>query len=148
MKLLKLSPEQLMTHWQYVKECILLALPPFVNSTTDNILRIQEMLLVNTLECWACINEISGQFYGIMTTQLTADEITQTRNLLIFSITLTEEHEDIIWDEGYTEMMKYAMANNCANIIAYSNQQLVIEKASKLGADVSWRMLNFPVIKN
>ena len=148
MKLLKLSPEQLMTHWPYVKECILLALPPFVNSNTENIIRIQEMLLVDMLECWACIDEISGQFYGIMTTQLTADEITKTRNLFIFSITLTEEHEDIIWDEGYAEMMKYAVAKNCTNIIAYSNQQLVVNKAEKLGADVSWRLLNFPVFKN
>ena len=148
MKLLKLSPEQLMQQWPYVKECILLALPPFVSNNTENILRIQEMLLVNTLECWACINENSNQFYGILTTQLIVDEITLTRNLFIFSITLTEEHEDIIWNEGYAEMMKYAVAKNCTNIIAYSNQQAVINKAEQLGADVSWRFLNFPVLNN
>jgi hypothetical protein len=148
MKLLKLSPEQLMQHWPYVKECILLAMPPFVTNTTENILRIQSMLLVSTLECWACIDNNSGQFYGILTTQISADEITLTRNLLIFSITLTEEHEDIIWNEGYTEMMKYAKARGCTNIIAYSNQQLVIDKAEKLGADVSWRFISFPVFNN
>jgi hypothetical protein len=147
MKLLKLSPEQLMQHWPYVKECILLSLPPFVTDNPENIISIQEKLLVGNLECWACINETSGQFYGIVTTQLVADEVTRTRNLLIFSITLTEEHEDIIWNEGYAEMMKHAKSRNCANIIAYSNQQLVIDKAEKLGADVSWRLLNFPVIK-
>lgn len=145
MKLLKLSPAQLMQHWPYVKECILLALPPFVSNNAENILRIQEMLLIDTLVCWACIDDNSGQFYGIVTTQLIADEITCTKNLFIFSITLTEEHEDIIWDEGYVEMMKYARASGCTNIIAYSNQQAVINKAEKLGADVSWRLLNFPV---
>lgn len=148
MKLLRLSPEQLMQHWPYVKECILLALPPFVTSNTENILRIQEMLLIDSLVCWACIDESSGQFYGIVTTQLTADEITHTKNLLIFSVTLTEEHEDIIWDKGYAEMMMYARANNCTNIIAYSDQQAVINKAENLGADVTWRLLNFPVINN
>ena len=137
-----------MQYWPYVKECILLALPPFVNNSADIILRIQEMLLIETLECWACIDERSGQFYGIVTTQLIADEITQTRNLLIFSITLTEEHEDIIWDEGYSEIMKYAASKNCTNIIAYSNQPLVVAKAQSLGADVSWRLLTFPVFNN
>ena len=50
MKLLKLSPEQLMTHWPYVKECILLALPPYVEEKSENILRIQEQLLLGILE--------------------------------------------------------------------------------------------------
>ena len=87
MKLLKLSAKQIMEHWLYVKECITLALPPYVTENVDNILRIQEQLLIGSLECWACVRDDTGEFYGIVTTQIVADEATQPgckRNILIF----------------------------------------------------------------
>ena len=146
MKLLKLSPEQLMQQWPYVKECIILALPPYVASDPDNIIRIQEQLLVGSLDCWACIEDETGKFYGIVTTQVVADEATMTKNLFLFSVTLTEEHENIIWEEGYIYLSKYAASKGCKAIIAYTNQESVIMLADKLGADTNWRLLRFPLL--
>ena len=123
MKLLRLSPEQLMQNWPYVRECILLALPPYVTSNVDNIIRIQEQLLIGTLECWACIEDATGLFYGIVTTQVVVDEATRTKNLFLFSVTLTEEHENKIWQEGYMYLSRYAASKGCNSIIAYTNQE-------------------------
>ena len=146
MKILKLSPEQLMQHWPYVKECILLALPPYVTSNADNLMRIQEQLLVGALECWACIADETGEFYGIVTTQIVVDEVTLTRNLFLFSVTLTEEHENKIWQEGYVYLSKYAVSKGCNAIIAYTNQAAVVMLAKSLGGDTEWHLLKFPIL--
>ena len=146
MKLLKLSSEQVMQHWPYVRECILLALPPYITTNADNIIRIQEQLLIGSLECWACIQDETGEFYGVMTTQIVVDEATLSKNLFIFSVTITEEHEHSIWQEGYVYMSKYAKSKGCSSIIAYTNQVSVTELARQLGADVEWRLLRFPLL--
>ena len=146
MKLFKLSPEQLMQHWPYVKDCIMLALPPYVTSNADNIIRIQEQLLVGSLECWACVNDETGEFYGIVTTQIAVDEATMTKNLFLFSVTITEEHEHRIWQEGYNHFSRYAASKGCSAIIAYTDQQSVVVLANKLGADTSWHLLKFPIL--
>ncbi len=145
MKLLKLSPEQLMEHWPYVKECIILALPPYVTCDVDNILRIQEQLLIGSLECWACVNDASGEFLGIATTQVVVDEVTMTKNLFLFSVTLTEESEDYIWQEGYLHFSRYAVSKGCNAIIAYTDRQSIVMLANRLGADTTWHLLKFPI---
>ena len=145
MKILKLSSEQLMQHWPYVKECIILALPPYVTCNADNIIRIQEQLLIGSLECWACIQD-TGEFLGIATTQVVVDDATMTKNLFFFSVTLTEEHENDIWQEGYVYFSRYAASKGCSHIIAYTNQQSVIMLAKMLGADTEWHLLKFPIL--
>jgi hypothetical protein len=134
-----------MEYWPYIKECIVLALPPYVKSDPENILRIQEKLLVGTLECWGLLDPESGQLYGVMTTQIVVDDITGTKNLLIFSLTLTEEHEFDIWNDGYEAMMKYAKFKQCTSIMAYTNRNDMKEIAMKLGGDVEWSLINFPL---
>ena len=146
MKLLKLSPEQLMQYWPYVRECIILALPPYVTSNADNIIRIQEQLLIGSLECWACIEDTIGEFCGIVTTQVVVDEATLTKNLFLFSVTLTEEHDHSIWQEGYVYLSKYAASKGCGSIIAYTNQESVVMLAKHLGADTDWHLLKFPIL--
>ena len=147
MRLLKFSPAQIMENWPYIKECISLSLPPYVLASQDAILRIQEQLLVEYLECWACVNDELGTLFGIVTTQIAVDELTLSKNLLIFTITLTEEHENDVWLEGYEYLSKYAKARNCSFIIAYTNQEHVISLAENLQGDTSWRMLQFPLLR-
>ena len=135
-----------MQHWPYVRECIILALPPYVTSDANNMLRIQEQLLVGSLDCWAWIEDATGQFYGIVTTQIAVDEATLTKNLFIFSATLTEQHEDSIWREGYVYLSKYAVSKGCSSIISYTNQESLIMLAKRLGADTEWHLLKFPLL--
>ena len=147
MRLLKFSPTQIMENWPYIKECIALSLPPYVLDCQDAMIRIQEQLLVEYLECWACVNDELESLFGIVTTKIAVDDLTLTRNLLIFTITMTEEHEDNVWLEGYEYLSKYAKARNCSSIIAYTNQESVIMLARNLGGDTSWRMLQFPLLQ-
>lgn len=146
MRLLKFSPQQIMENWPYIKECITVSLPPYVIESQDAMLRIQEQLLIEYLECWACIDDTNEQFLGLVTTKIAVDDITLTRNLLIFTVTLTEEHENGIWMEGYKYLSAYAKAKNCSSIIAYTNQSNIIMLADALHGDTSWRMLQFPLV--
>ena len=146
MKMIKFVPEQLMKYWSHVRECIVLALPPYTTIDTDNIIRIQERLLSGSLECWACMNDEKEILFGVVTTQIVVDEITETKNLLLFSVTMTEEHENSAWQEGYEYLSAYAKSKGCSAIIAYTNQESVIMLAKNLGADVGWHFLKFPLI--
>ena len=147
MRLLKFSPTQIMENWPYIKECISLSLPPYVVESQDAMLRIQEQLLVEYLECWACVDDTLGTLFGIITTKIAVDDVTLSRNLLLFTVTITEEHENSVWVEGYKYLSKYAKARDCSSIIAYTNQENIIMLANSLHGDTSWKMLQFQLLK-
>ena len=148
MKLLKFSPTQIMENWPYIKECIALSLPPYVLASSDAMLRIQEQLLVEYLECWACVDDKLGELFGIVTTKIAVDDLTLTKNLLVFTITITEAHEHSVWSDGYYYLSKYATAKGCASIIAYTNQESVVALANSIKGDTSWRLLQFALLSS
>ena len=137
----KLLPEQVMSYWDDIKACIEAALPPYVGSNPDAMVYIQEQLLVGNIECWAAFEE--KKLCGVMTTQITYDSVSKTKNLLIYSITIVSGHTDELWQLAAEKMRAYATAKQCSNIIAYSNNDQMIHIAEKLGADSSYRLLTF-----
>lgn len=146
MKLLKLLPEQVMTHWESIKNCVWNALPPLTYSSDETILNIQEKFLLGTLQCWAAIESVESPIiYGIVVTQIVVDEISQTKNMLLFAVSVINEHPHSMWSDAYESLRAVAKANDCKTLVAYSNQEKVFHIAQNLGADISWRFLQFPV---
>lgn len=137
--IIKLGPHQIMEYWTYVKECILEALPP--QTTEDNLLQVQEQLLTGEMECWLGMKEQTP--YAVVVTQILPDQSSGTKNLLIFSLAIIDDHDSLIWTEGYETFSKYARVKECKKILAYSNNSVMIKVAEKLGADTSWRVITF-----
>lgn len=144
MQLIKLLPEQVMNHWDQIRASMELALPPHVVQDSDSMLQVQQQLLVGELECWLAIEDLkSNVIYGIMTTQFVFDQISNCKNLLVYSITTIAEHPQEMWEFATEKMLNYARAKECHNIIAYSNNAHMISIAERLGADSSYRLLIF-----
>ena len=140
MNLYKLLPEQVMQYWEDIRQCIKVALPPMVADNDAAILHIQEQLLLGSLECWMA--EDNG-ICGVMTTQLVIDSVSRCLNMLIYTVAITSEHSEELWEMGAVHLRKYAIARQCTNIIAYSNNPQMIHIAERLGADSSYRLLTF-----
>ena len=110
-------------------------------------LRIQEQLLLEQLECWGCVENDLGGLVGIVTTKIVVDDIALSKNLLIFTVTMTEAHENSVWSEGYYYFSKYAASKGCTSIIAYTNQESVVLLAESIKGDTQWRLLQFPLLQ-
>lgn len=142
MELVKLLPAQIMSYWPSIRECIEAALPPFVASNEHSMLYIQEQLLLGTLECWvAHYRGVPDNVCGIMTTNIVADPVSGCRNLLVYTVTIIAGHPDELWELAAEKLRRYAMACDCAHIIAYSNSPHMIHIAEKIGADTSYRLI-------
>ena len=140
MRLLKLLPEQVMHYWPDIRACIEVAMPPYVVNNSDSMLYIQEQLLVGSIECWVAFDP---GVCGVMTTQVVSDPVSACRNLLIYSLAIIGEHSEDLWQLAAEQMRRYASAKQCANIIAYSNNEHMLHIAEKLGADTSYRLITF-----
>lgn len=138
--LLRLLPNQIMKYWDEIKYCIYLALPPHVE---PNYLAIQEKMLIGEMDCWVIIFE--GTIRAVITTQFVMDACTDTKQLLVFSLTATEAIYIKTWEEAYNTMMKYAASRNCDRIIAYIRDDKLVDLAEHFNAETSWRLLSWVV---
>src|SRR5882672_924081 len=146
MSLIKLLPEQVMKYWDEMKECIAAALPPYIQESPSAMLNIQSQILIGTLECWIGHTENEeGRIYGVVTTRFIYDDSTSEKNLLIYTAATVEQISRKQWEKDLNAMQKYAASKDCASIIAYSNNPIMIHIAEQLGADISHRILMFPL---
>ncbi len=146
MILLKMLPDQIMRHWSFIKDCIIASAPPVVSMDEDAMIRLQEALLLEQMQCWAAVEDLdSVTVYGTMLTKCVFDECTGVKNLLIFSVCITSTHPPTLWKDSYEILRKFAGAQGCKNILCFTTQDKIVEIAKSLGADVSWRLIQLPV---
>lgn len=143
MSFIKITPEQIMHYWNYLRDCIEEALPPYIKNNPESFIKIQENLLIGKMECFIGIE--GSQTYAVAITQVVFDECTNTKNLLLFSLNVIQEKNKEIWVEGLEFLKRYAKGKGCFKLIAYSLNPNAIGIAAKLGGDVETRILMFDV---
>ena len=104
-------------------------------------------LLEGTAQCWVEYEEENGvnKVYGFLVTTFISDIISGTNNLLIYSLFSSRPITDDIWIKGLQTVRKYAKANKCEKIVAYSNVERIVEVVGMLGGNVEWQFISFPV---
>lgn len=146
MQITKLIPEQIMSYWPQIKECINTALPPHVKDSPESMLHIQEALLVGKLECWiAHATGDQSNVYALATTCFVTDEISLTKNLLVYTLATLNPHSQDLWMISYEVLAKYATSRGCSNIIAYSNVPVILNIVNSLGGSSDWHITYFPL---
>jgi len=140
-KLVRVKPEKIMEYWYQIRECIVAALPSYVEPSEANFLKIQENLLTDSLQCWIASDE--EQIYGVATTRFTRDETSGQKNLLVYTIAIIQDYPDSLWKDSLNILGKYAVANGCRGILAFSDHPRVLEIAKSIGADVETRLIRF-----
>lgn len=135
-----------MEYWPQIKDCINAALPPHVKDSPESMLHIQESLLVGDLECWLCHERGDvSHVYALFTTCFVTEEISRTKNLLVYTLATLNPHTQDFWSVSLDIVSKYAVSRGCANVLAYSNLPEVVPIATRLGADINWRVYYFPL---
>lgn len=147
MQILHLLPDQIMEHWHFIKDAMERAFPPMTNATPETFLEIQEQFLLGEMDCWFGVESIDAQeIIAVMTTKVVVEDVTKTKNMLIFSVTTYMPHNADLWIYGYKALSRFAASKGCNKIISFSNDANVLRIAKGLGADVEWRLIQLEII--
>jgi hypothetical protein len=146
--LTKLLPEQISDYWDIVKHAISESLPPTAGEGPGKMNRILSALLASKAECWIS-STIEGdvrKFEGVVITKLQYDDISNTRNLLMYCLYGYEDVSKESWTKGLKTLVKYASSKECYRILAYTDIPYMIEMANKLGGEAKYTLSSFPLV--
>ena len=145
-EILRLLPDQIMDHWHFIKDSIVRAFPPVAEATPETLLEMQQQFLLGEADCWFGVASLDAtDIIAVMTTKVVTDDVSRTQNMLIFSVTSYALHSEDLWNDGYFALAKYARSKGCRKILSYSNNPQVLHIAEKLGADISWRLIQLDI---
>jgi len=136
----KLLPDQIAKFWDIIKYAIEESLPPIVTKDSDSMNRILSTLLSGKISCWVSYDksEEISKFNAVILTKIIFDDATYTKNLLLYSVYAYAEDQiaSKFWMEGFAFMSKYALAQGCDRLIAYTDVPYLIEMAKLYDADM------------
>ena len=145
-RLIKLTPEQVMNNWDYIKFAIEETLPPYVTNHPNKMMRIQEHLFGGMLQCWVpTIVGTDPRVLGFVITKIIYDGSTDSTNLLILSAYGTEPWDLEVWMKGFKMLVKFAKSRGCEGIIGYTNEKSFIKFAEKFGGSAEYTFVNIPL---
>lgn len=146
MQIVRLLPDQCMDNWHFIKDSIEKSFPPIAIESTEALLSIQQQLLLGEMMCWFGIESLESQeIVAVMTTKVVFEEATNTKNMLIFSLTSYQLHSMDLWNDGYYALAKYARSLGCNKIISFTDNPQVVHIAEKLGANTSWKLIQLDI---
>lgn len=145
--LTKLLPEQVSRFWDTIRYAVEQSLPPIAGEHPDKMSRVLAAALADKAHVWASYQrgEDALKFEGLAITRILYDDVSDTKNLLIYCMYGYGKVDSKSWKEGFKTLAKYAKGKNCLQIIAYTNLPGVIKLATRLGADTKYTFLSFDV---
>lgn len=145
--LTKLLPDQISKHWDIIRYAVEQSLPPIVGGSPDRMKKILTSLLCGKAHCWASyiVDGDVRTFEGIVITRIFYDDVSDTRNLLIYCLYGYEGVDKLSWTTGLKALVKFGRSKNCKRIIAYTDVPYIIELVNKLGGDTSYTFVSLPL---
>lgn len=143
--LTKLLPEQISKFWDVIKYAIEESLPPIAGEHPDKMNRILSSALSGGMEVWVSHKE--HKFEAVLCTRILYDDVSNTRNLLIYCFYGYEGISKQSWVEGLRALIEYARNKKCAQIIAYSDVPYIKQAVEYLGGEAKYTFLSFDTPK-
>ena len=145
--LTKLLPDQISAFWDILKYAIEESIPPIVSKNPNSMNNILASLLCGRAHCWASYTkgEEGNRFEGIVITKILYDDISDTKNLLLYCLYGYEDVDKKSWIDGFKSLIKFATAQGCSQIIGYSDVPLMIRLANKLGGETKYTFCRIPL---
>jgi len=111
--------------------------------------RILAAALSGRVEVWASYTKEDGKnkFEGIVLTKILYDDVSDTRNLLIYCLYGYNKVSDNSWINGILTLAKYAKSRRCSQIVAYTDVQRIIKVVNSLGGESKYTFISFDVNK-
>jgi len=101
-------------------------------------------ILKEDLVAWIYYDKDRNERY-LATTQLRTDEVSLVTDLLIYSFTSLGQIDQRHIINGFKTFSKYARANDCRAIIAYSANDKLVELLKHLGASANYKLIQVEV---
>lgn len=137
-----MDPLQIAEHWGAISKTMGASLPPDTNVERFVSPEVFQELLAGIMDAWA-IERSDGAVCCMATTRWIVDALSSEKRLTIFS--LFGNVPPPVLHTAFKTLTAFAKANGGTRIVAYTNNPAVVGLASNLGADTSWRFLNWEV---
>lgn len=114
----------------------------------ESLISVYESILSGVSQVWVLSKkdkEGKNTVYALCITCFTKENATETKNLLIYSLTGYKFVTQDLWVEGLRALEAFAKKKGCSKIIAYTRVDRVVEIAKTLGADVDTRFIRWEV---
>ena len=145
--LTRLLPDQVSNLWSIIKYAVEESLPPIAGESPNKMNNILTALLCSKAQCWMSYTK-SGEgnkFEGLVITEITHDDISDTKSLLIYCLYGFEEISKSSWTGGMKALVKFAASRGCSNITAYSEVPSIISLVERLGGEAKYRFIKIPL---
>lgn len=137
--LIMLYPDQVAAQWEDLYPSIEAALPPIVGDTIDRKGNLLKAILSGNAILWVIVD--TNTIYGLMLTTFHTDVPSGARNLLIYALYANMKIPDSVIESTYEVLKRFAKAELCSHIIAYTNNDRVLRMVEKIRGDSSTRLI-------
>lgn len=144
--LVKILKSKVAEVWSVIAPMIKLTVPSWSGNDERNLVNILEAMLDGSLVGWfGYTNEEEPELVGLITTYFTYDIMGGDKSLTIYSLYGLYTIPKDVWMDGFSTIAKYAKANGCKHIIAYTDLNNVKSIAGKLGADTETTLIRWEI---
>jgi len=146
--MIKLTVSDVANYWDVIKYGVEQSLPPSSGEITpEKMNTVLASLMYDKAKCWVSYegDESKNKINAIVITQEVVDEISETKNLLLYSVFSHEGIGSKAWDEGFNTLVKYAASRGCESLLAFTDNKGLIDLAEHFGGDVSLRLIKIPL---
>jgi hypothetical protein len=147
--IIRMRPQLISKHWPELRAQLERALPPFTYGDPARMNNMLAELLNGGMQLWVALAEREGTpgavYVGVMATTISEDECSRVRNLLVYALAGVRFMADEIWAAGLAALRKFAAAQGCHRIVAFSDSERVVEQWQRLGGAAQYRFLTLEV---
>tara|TARA_R100000808_G_C2131725_1_gene140795 strand:+ start:902 stop:1486 length:585 start_codon:yes stop_codon:yes gene_type:complete len=133
--MLKLLPQQVSDNWDEIKQAILLANPAQSYMTAERLNNVLKSILLEESQCWALCDDLNPEdpkIHGICVTQIMMDNLADVRNLTIYALYSKKLLTGKMYLSLFLTLSKFAKANSCHRVMAYTEVPKIIDIVGKL----------------
>lgn len=145
--LLRLTDDQISAYWNNIRQTLLFNDLPMADASEEKMKVILEGLLSGSVQAWVLfeMEDMKEKIYAMAITSFVYEPVTLTKNLVIYNLYGYTFVPPRLWLEGIKTLRKYAKAEKCHNIIAYSKIPRVLEIVKELGGDTSMHVISLEI---
>ncbi len=134
--LLRLLPEQIAGHWDYIKFGIENSVPRDILRRGDKLNNILESLLSSGMQCWWWVRDVDSDDPKVIAQVITTiynDACSRTKTLRIYSLFGYENITPAEFVEGQGTLISYGKFMGCEELDAHTEDEQVCNLAKAHG---------------
>ena len=142
--LIQVTPEQVESDWEIYKEALRRSLPLYVSGNDATMNDILKSILLEKSQLWVYF--IETKMSSVLLTYQQEDLVIDRRILFIYAVYSIDEAERVMVDNTFEVLRKYARANGCSAIHAYTNVRSIINLVRSIGGKAELALIEIGVV--